>query len=481
MVLDDTLKTEFDNMLLSAVREGDVNLLESQLITVKNPNLYLNRVYDEPDKKKCTLMMIACLNGHDDIIRMLLRRFKPDLEVRNNILLNDGNSIRQLLLNVSILWAAAAMDNFEMVKLLVQYGADINHTTETNSTSLRTACYNGNEAMARYLIENGADVNIAKRNNETNLMLSVCRGHLNIVSYLVDELKCDVNEYSADGRSSLYDAVNSDSLEMVQFLLSRGARNFRAVCDQMSPLMWAAERRRVNLIEAIYPSCSLLERIEAEELLGSAFICCPLLERDLERTSYYFYSSLELRLTHNIPKILNSTTIEIFDNRQECQTLNQLEKIQSNIDHMCTEALLMRERLLGAKNAEYRYSLRYRAALLAIDEEYHRAINLWLYELELRRQNSIHLLPYRSRQLVSFFSTMVYKSLSISVEALLTFLKLLNGELENNKIEFDHNLYTLLHLITIISQVHHDLVLNTVSILLKISFIDFGKRSYFYD
>jgi Fem-1 family protein b len=446
---------ELDDILLSTVRQGDVNSFEIYLSTVPNPHLYLNRVYDEIGEQKCTLMMIAYLNGHDGIITMLIHRFKPDLEILNNIILKDADGTQQFLLNVSLLWTVAAKNNFEMVKLLVEHGADVNHTTKTNSTPLRGACYNGNIDMARYLIENGADIHIAKENNETNLMLSVSRKHLSMVAYLVDELNCDVNMCSKDGRSSLYDAVNCGVREIVEFLLNRGARNFRAIRDQMSPLMWAAENKRVDLVQALYPKCSLLEQIETEELLGSAIVCFQDDDDDdsIERAFKHFYRALELRIIHDLPKALRSTTIEVFDNRHECQTLDQIEEIQSNIDNMHTEALLIRERLLGPTNAEYHYSLRYQAVMLNNNGHYHRALALWMYELELYEQYSISLDSNHLRQIASLVGTMIFKSMSIPIHTLFTLLTLVSKELNHNKKEFDYNLHTLLFFITIITQV----------------------------
>src|ERR1700722_13266626 len=180
--------------MLSAAQCGDIISLETHLSTVSDPKIYLNRVYDEEHEQKCTLLMIACLNGHIDMMRMLLHRFKPDLEVLNIVLLGEEDQNRQMYQNVTVLWAAAAIDKLEIVKLLVEHGAYVNHTTITNSTPLRGACYNGNVNMARYLIENGADVRITKEYNDTNLAVSVFRKHVQMVVYLLDELGCDVNE-----------------------------------------------------------------------------------------------------------------------------------------------------------------------------------------------------------------------------------------------------------------------------------------------
>ena len=446
-----------DNLLLAATRQGDVTLLERHLSAVVNPYIYLNRIYNESRSQKCTLLMTACLNGRIDVIRMLLDRYELDLEILNDITFGSTNSDHQIFFDVSVLWAAASINNLKIVRLLVEHGADVNSRTKTNSTPLRGACYNGNVDMARYLIEHGADVNIAKENNDTNLMVSVCHRHITMAAYLVDELKCNVNECDNNGRSSLYDAVISGSVELVEMLLKRGARNFPATIDQMSPLMWAAEKRRSDLVDAISPYCSLLERIEAQELLGTAFACQHRGDNVLEKSFQHFCRALELRTTHNLPKVLRSTANEIFNNRHECETIDQLKEICANSDHLNIEALLVRERLLGSTNAEYRYSLCYRGAVLADSGQYHEAVAYWIYEHNLRQQYSIPFDPKHLRRFASLFSGILYKTKSLPMDALVIILKATMNELNCDKQNFNDNLSILVSLITIASQVHYHL------------------------
>jgi Fem-1 family protein b len=444
---------EYDTLLFSAVHKGDVNSIQICLSSMPDPNVYLNRVYDEPNEQKCTLLMIACLNGYEDIVYMLLNCFQFDLEVLNAIQIKDKDRDRERYQDVTVLWAAAANDEFFIVKLLVEHGARVNHTTNTNSTPLRCACYSGNVDIARYLIENGADIRINKQNNETNLALSVYCKHLEMTAYLVDELVCDVNECDRNGCSPLYFAVRSGSLEMVKLLLDRGARNFPATHNKMSPLMLAADKRRSDLVDAISFHCSLLEWIEAEELLGSAFACAEHGLCDLQKSFEHYNQALQFRSLHNLPKILSESTIEIFNNRQECQTVDQLEELRLNPENMYIEALLVRERLLGPASGVYHYSIIYRGAVLANDAEFARAITLWLYELRLRQQYSIAMDRKRLRRFTSIFSEMVNSSLPVSIEAILTIISVTIEEVTHNTEKIDYNLHTLLFLTTIVSQV----------------------------
>ena len=104
------------------------------------------------------------------------------------------------------------------------------------------------------------------------------------------------------------------------------------------------------------------------------------------------------------------TTVEALDNRQECQTIDQLKELRLTPESIYIEALLVRERLLGPTSVKYRHSLRYRGAVLADYAQHHRGIVFWLYELELRRQHSVAADIDDLRQWASIFSDTIRTS-----------------------------------------------------------------------
>lgn len=444
---------EYDQLLLSAVHRGDIDTIQTCLAALTDPNVYLNRVYDEPNEQKCTLVVIACLNGYEDLVSMLLESFQPDLDVLNVIRIHNKDKKFELYQDVTVLWAAAAINHFSIVKRLIEHGAQVNHRTNTNSTAVRCACYSGNIEMARYLVEHGADIHITKNNHETNLSLSVYCKHLHVSTYLVDELGCDVNECDNDGRSPLYFAVKCGSIAMVKFLLNRGARNFPSNPDRMSPLMLAAERRRCDLVEEISVHCSVLETIEAEELLGSAFASAEHGICNLEKSFEHLQLALKLRSFHHLTKPLRQSVDDIFEHRQECQTAEELEAIRFNSEHMHLEALLVRERILGPGNDEFRYSIVYRGAILADTGRYDRAIAFWMYEFGLARQYAKPIIPDDLRQFVALFSDMLHHSFPVPIDALLTIVNATIGQMNHDMEKLDYNLHTLLFLVTIVNQV----------------------------
>ena len=75
----------------------------------------------------------------------------------------------------SALWCAAATGHLDVVKYLVEAGADVNATTLTNSTPMRAACFDGHLDIVSYLIEKGSDIEIANR--LVSYLLSDMRGY----------------------------------------------------------------------------------------------------------------------------------------------------------------------------------------------------------------------------------------------------------------------------------------------------------------
>ena len=451
----DDYRTTLADFISSKVYDEATEELRNRLFTVTNEDDCLHRTYAKPNDQKLTLLVMACLEDRQDIVRILLEHFELDLEVLNDIFLTPKNQSVTLFSDATALWAAAASDNLELMKLLVENGARVNHTTNTNSTALRCACGNGNVAISRYLIQNGADVNITKEHHDTNLSIAVCKQNLEIVHYLVEELGCDINECDEEGRSPLYEAVKCGSVELVEYLLKQGARNFRNISSQFSPLLLAAENRRTDLMEMISVHCSLLEQIEAKELLGSSFACRVDDKYDPDQGLIQMSQALELRSLHQLPKTLTSPTVEIFNHRQECPTVEQLEQVWKNTDDIRIEALLVRRRLLGSMDEEYRHSVRFWGAGLLDGKQHDRGFAVWLYANDLHREHSLPLETHELRCFIEVFAQMVLESLSLPIDTVHTVFNLLAEELSTKSEDFDDHLYSLLFLITIAAQVQH--------------------------
>ena len=82
----------------------------------------------------------------------------------------------------SPLHGAVRIGSLEIVKLLVERGANINHK---EFRALDYAAGLGNSNMVKYFIQKGEDVNSRTANGETPLFFAITNGHLNVVRILV--------------------------------------------------------------------------------------------------------------------------------------------------------------------------------------------------------------------------------------------------------------------------------------------------------
>jgi ankyrin repeat protein len=89
-----------------------------------------------------------------------------------------------------LLWFAAARANLDAVKLLVQYGADINASTlvSSNVPAINSAVSSNHFELVRWMLDHGAKVNSEANGCVAcfNLMTAASNKNLSIVKLLVE-------------------------------------------------------------------------------------------------------------------------------------------------------------------------------------------------------------------------------------------------------------------------------------------------------
>ena len=118
-----------------AARTGDVSELKRVLdaeTIVKRDFLLKTRT------DGATPLIVAARNGNTAIVQCLLNDYDVDLEQEGTVKI-DGDLIECC----TPLWMASLGGHLAIVRLLLERGAEVNHTTVTNSTPLRAASFNG--------------------------------------------------------------------------------------------------------------------------------------------------------------------------------------------------------------------------------------------------------------------------------------------------------------------------------------------------
>jgi ankyrin repeat protein len=137
------------------------------------------------------------------------------------------------------LMKAASAGHVDLVRVVIEAGADVNRRSGTGATALVEAAYAGQAEVARLLIAEGADVNASLDDGSTVLMAAAPGDHADIVRMLL-AAGADVHGGPADGSTALMEAAYGGSAEVVRTLLAAGADVNAALDSGLTALMAAA-------------------------------------------------------------------------------------------------------------------------------------------------------------------------------------------------------------------------------------------------
>jgi ankyrin repeat protein len=154
--------------------------LESNLMEVSRIGDYLavDRYLHEGadvncrDKDGLTPLIWAAIQGHEEVVRLLLER-GGDLEAKNH----NGDT--------ALMWASL-MGHKDLVDFLLDRGADADlREPKSGVTALMAAAAKGHVDVAQVLVEKGAAVNARDRNGNTALTHASIKGYAEVVDLLL--------------------------------------------------------------------------------------------------------------------------------------------------------------------------------------------------------------------------------------------------------------------------------------------------------
>lgn len=183
--------------LLAAVRNDRTDEVVSYVLQGADP--------DTSNAAGTTLLMTAAANGN--------------LRLVSDLLALRAMTTRYNRFGETALALAALNGHGEIVRLLIDKGAPIN---SQGWTPLHYAVFNGHQDIVRYLIEHGANLNARAPNRHTPLMLAARNGHREIVRVL---LAAGANPGLGDleGHDAVSIAEQAGNGEIASLLLSAGS------------------------------------------------------------------------------------------------------------------------------------------------------------------------------------------------------------------------------------------------------------------
>jgi hypothetical protein len=124
--------------------------------------------------------------------------------------------------NKTPLLVAAAAGSQEVVKLLVEMGANVNVADEIGSVPVTVAANGGHVDVVRYLIDKGALYHSPEIGLHT-IANAAFNGQLAVVKYLVEEKSVPVKGRTTHGDPPLHSAAGNGHIEVVRYLMDHGA------------------------------------------------------------------------------------------------------------------------------------------------------------------------------------------------------------------------------------------------------------------
>ena len=97
---------------------------------------------------------------------------KGDIAVLRAMVESDRSVLKSFFYQKSLLHVAVDRDRPEIIKLLLELGADVNGATDAGWTPLHAAVFSRRENCTKALLEGGADPNAKDRQGRTPLSAS---------------------------------------------------------------------------------------------------------------------------------------------------------------------------------------------------------------------------------------------------------------------------------------------------------------------
>ncbi|XP_077393477.1 uncharacterized protein ankrd50l [Festucalex cinctus] len=237
--------TDVQTSLAAAALEGSAKLVRLLLTGGSDPLL--------SDHQGQTPLIIASRQGHLDVLIVLLDWVRiQDVQTATTMLEHADTD------GWTALRSAAWAGHGEVVRLLLDAGADVDGCDAEGRTALRAAAWGGHEETVLILIGYRAQVNKADCKGRTALIAAAYMGHHEVVEVLLDH-KAQVDLADGDGRTALSVAAlciptavgNQGYGQVANLLLERGANPGHRDNDGMTPLLLAAYEGHDDIVELL--------------------------------------------------------------------------------------------------------------------------------------------------------------------------------------------------------------------------------------
>lgn len=241
-----------------AAGEGD--LVKIKALISENPDLV-----SAVNERGSTPLHSASFGGHLEVVRFLLQK-GAEIDAVN------GGGFTPLHL-------ATFAGHREVVEFLLDQGANINALNEKMGATVLDLAFTrdlqgGTLEIAPFLIEKGAEFDVNKKNRfgYTTLDMAIVFGHTQAAEYLIG-LGADISSLRGDGNTPLINAIKRGRPQIAKLLIEKGADHDAPDEEGNPPIRWAVEKglsEIVALLLANHADVNFTENRDGRTLLHIA-------------------------------------------------------------------------------------------------------------------------------------------------------------------------------------------------------------------
>ncbi|KAJ5618721.1 Mg2+ transporter protein CorA-like/Zinc transport protein ZntB [Penicillium herquei] len=300
-------------------------------------NLPLARIFLEKDINLLNMedfwfqtpIMLAAINEHFDVVQFFLEK-GADISKRDD----DSRDVLHI---------ALTKGNLDTVRTIVerQVGSDQTSHLETpgpdGKTAIMTAALHGHFEVFQYLVSKGADMTKLDTMERTLLHLAAEGGDLGIVKFIFDKQPALMEIENIDGDTALLNAADCGHLEIVQYLLNKGAEIRKTGHQDWNALRLAAKTGRIEVVKFLVDNTALGKEYISEEAGhdGSTPLMLAVENGKLDVTSYFIEKGADTIKTNLLGNTLlhlaaqnsNADMLEVlFDNIPRDEKQIRLER-----------------------------------------------------------------------------------------------------------------------------------------------------------
>ena len=384
---------EVYEIICSKAQAGDIKELDAILSNHDSASFGPTTFCPDPKLHLSSPVVLAAQYGHMETLTYFFDKFGAIIDINHSATI-VSRTTKKKVHHATALWAACTGGHIDIVKLLVEKGANVNKTTLTQSTPLRGASFHGFIDVMEYLIQSGANINTPNCIGQSPLCIAAMRGEVDAVKFLMNK-GADVNQTTINSYSVMHLAAAKGKDEVIQCLLDSGVSpQFQiAVSDTRDyvpcPLFLAASTGQAKSAQILMDHNDCPSSCKADANLLLASMQCELRKRlriTEPKIQEYWEEGLRIHQELDIKPHYLPAQSEYGD-RVEIKTLQELSSRWFDPDFIRKEAfyqsLIIRERCMGSYDQGLIYFLIRRGLYFCQEKRYQEAELLWRRAMRL--------------------------------------------------------------------------------------------------